>query len=52
MASVGQHPAQVHDHLIINVLAGGRHEEFPLGPYLDRDLAVMTRSDRADSFQQ
>ena len=52
VASAGQHPAQVHDHLIINVLADGRHEEFQLGSDLDSDLAVVTYGNRADSFQQ
>jgi hypothetical protein len=51
-ATAGQHPAKVHDHLIINVLAGGRHEEFQLGSDLDGDLAVVTYGNRTDSFQQ
>jgi hypothetical protein len=52
IASVSQHPAQVDDHLIVNVLAGWRDQEFQLGPYLDSDLAIVVRGNCADSFQQ
>lgn len=52
IASVGQDPAQVDDHLIINVLAGGRYQEHEFGPYLGCDFAVMAHGDRADRLQQ
>jgi hypothetical protein len=52
IASISQHAAQVNDHLIINVLAGRRRQEFQLGPYLDGELAVMTLGDLAEGFQQ
>jgi GNAT superfamily N-acetyltransferase len=49
---VSQHPAQVHDHLRVDVLTGGRLEEFQLGPDLDRHLAVAAHGGAADNFQQ
>src|SRR5580700_1403972 len=49
---VAQHPAQVDDHLGIDVLAGRRVEEFKLRPDLDGDLPVVANGHRADGFQQ
>ena len=52
IAGVCQHATQVDDHLLVDVLAGGRHEEFELWPDLDGNLAVMTHGNLTDGFEQ
>src|SRR5262249_58711676 len=52
VTGAAQHPAQVRDHLRVDVLAGGRVEELPLWPDRDVDLAVMPHCDGADGLQQ
>lgn len=52
IASVGQYPAQVDDHLLVDVLAGGWLEEFLVGPDFDGDLLVVAHGHRPDGFKQ
>jgi hypothetical protein len=52
VAGVAQHPAQVHDHLLVDVLVPRRIEELLLAPEIDLHLPVMAHRDRADVFEQ
>src|SRR5919198_2514494 len=51
-AGVGEHPAQVDDHLSVDVLVVWRPQDLGLAAELDLDLAVGLLSCRSDGLQK